>query len=96
MLKIRRSRDRLIFNMGIPIPGKYGLYIDTEPRSKHFVSNIRRLHNNTHLGVKNECCYLCTVDVSKILALQATVPVQVIIMRTMKQNKLSADFIVAY
>ena len=22
MLKIRRSRDRLIFNMGIPIPGK--------------------------------------------------------------------------
>ena len=26
MLKIRRSRDRLIFNMGIPIPGKDGLY----------------------------------------------------------------------
>ena len=31
MLKIRR--DRLIFNMGIPIPGKYGLYIETGPRS---------------------------------------------------------------
>ena len=41
MLKIRRSHDRLIFNMGIPIPGKavfilrrgpgiYGLY-DYEP-----------------------------------------------------------------
>ena len=28
MLKIRRSRDRLIFNMGIPIPGKDGLYIE--------------------------------------------------------------------
>ena len=27
MLKIRRSRDRLIFNMGIPIRGKSGLYI---------------------------------------------------------------------
>ena len=32
MLKIRRSRDPLIFNMGIPIPGKDGLYIETGPR----------------------------------------------------------------
>ena len=32
MLKIRRSPDRLIFNIGIPIPGKDGLYIETEPR----------------------------------------------------------------
>ena len=31
MLKIRRSRDRLIFNMGIPIPGKDGLYSETGP-----------------------------------------------------------------
>ena len=31
MLKIRRSRDRLIFNMGIPIPGKDDLYIETGP-----------------------------------------------------------------
>ena len=29
MLKIRRSHDRLIFNMGIPILGKDGLYIET-------------------------------------------------------------------
>ena len=33
MLKIRRSPDRLIFNMGIPIPAKDGLYIETGPRS---------------------------------------------------------------
>ena len=32
MLKIRRSRDRLIFNMGIPVHGKDGLYIETGPR----------------------------------------------------------------
>ena len=32
MLKIRRSCDCLIFNMGIPIPGKDGLYIETGPR----------------------------------------------------------------
>ena len=31
MLKIRRSRDRLIFNMRIPIPGKDGLYIERGP-----------------------------------------------------------------
>ena len=29
MLKIRRFHDRLIFNMGIPIPGKDGLDIET-------------------------------------------------------------------
>ena len=31
MLEIKRSHDRLIFNMGIPIPWKDGLYIETEP-----------------------------------------------------------------
>ena len=31
MLKIRRSPDRLIFNIGIPIAGKDGLYIETGP-----------------------------------------------------------------
>ena len=30
MLEIRRSRDRLIFNMGIPIPD--GLYIEMGPK----------------------------------------------------------------
>ena len=33
MLKIRWSRDRLIFNMGIAIPGIDGLYIEAGPRS---------------------------------------------------------------
>ena len=32
MLKIRRPNGRLIFNMGIPIPGKDGLYIEMGPR----------------------------------------------------------------
>ena len=31
MLKIRRSHDRLILNMGILIPGKDGHYIETGP-----------------------------------------------------------------
>ena len=36
MLKIRRSGDRLIFNMGIPTSGEDGLYIETGPRiQKH-------------------------------------------------------------
>ena len=33
MLKIRRSRDRLIFNMGIPILVRPHLYIETVPRA---------------------------------------------------------------
>ena len=32
MLKIWRSHHHLIFNMGIPIPGKDGLYIETGTR----------------------------------------------------------------
>ena len=35
MLKIRRPNGRLIFNMGIPIPGKDGLYIETGPSIRH-------------------------------------------------------------
>ena len=31
MLKIRRYLDRLIYNMGIPIPRKDGLYIEIGP-----------------------------------------------------------------
>ena len=40
MLKIRRPTGRLIFNMGIPIPGKTVFYIETGPCrhacSRHF------------------------------------------------------------
>ena len=32
MLKIRRPTGRLIFNMGIPLPGKTVFYIETGPR----------------------------------------------------------------
>ena len=34
MLKIRRPTGRLIFNMGIPIPGKTVFYIETGPSTK--------------------------------------------------------------
>ena len=33
MLELRKSHDRLIFNMEIPKPGKDGLYIKTGPES---------------------------------------------------------------
>ena len=32
ILKIRRSHNHLIFNMGMPLPGKNGLYIEMGPR----------------------------------------------------------------
>ena len=39
MLKIRLSHDCVIFNMGIPTPGKDGLYIETGPRSSYYSGN---------------------------------------------------------
>ena len=39
---IRRSRDPLIFNMEIPIPGKIGLYIEMELRKQFVGASFRR------------------------------------------------------
>ena len=47
LLKIRRSRDRLISNMGIPIPGKDSLYTETGPRSILNESQAGRLQGAT-------------------------------------------------
>ena len=38
MLKIRRPTGRLIFNMGIPIPGKTVFLIETGPRFRYILS----------------------------------------------------------
>ena len=40
MLKRRRSYDRLIFNMEIPIPGKDGLFIETGPDGEKFGTEL--------------------------------------------------------
>ena len=43
MLKIRRSCNRLIFNMGIPIPGKDSPYIERDPGCCfHLVVRLRK------------------------------------------------------
>ena len=44
MLKIRRPNGRLIFNMGIPIPGKDGLYIETGPGSQVLIFRANFAH----------------------------------------------------
>ena len=44
MLKIRRSHDRLFFNMGISIPEKDGLYIETGPDGLDYIAVITMLH----------------------------------------------------
>ena len=58
MLKIRRSRYHFIFNMGIPIPIRRHLYIETGPRSFQwrkflwqFSSDIRNKHLPTLVAV---------------------------------------------
>ena len=40
MFKIKRSRDRQIINMRIPIPGKGSLYVDTGPKILAPIWNI--------------------------------------------------------
>ena len=47
MLKIRRPTGRLIFNMGISIPGKTVFYIETGPRSYWVtVTGVKWLNNS--------------------------------------------------
>ena len=47
MLKIRRPTGRLIFNMGIPIPGKTVFYIETRPWPQWVESNRVLLRCNS-------------------------------------------------
>ena len=67
MLKIRRSRDRLIFIMGIPILVRRHLYIDTAPQES-INYPIKALHCETHfnlfLGLSTICD--CNVTMSQI------------------------------
>ena len=61
MLKIRRPLGRLIFNMGIAIPGKTVFLIETAPRQPplytitkyHPRSPFIRIYNETRLYVNN-------------------------------------------
>ena len=55
MLKIRRSCDRLIFNMWIPIPGKDGLYIETGPCSPHHWCEPKHMWHDLFLGTVPGC-----------------------------------------
>ena len=52
MLKIRRPLGRLIFNMGIAIPGKTVFLIETAPSTSGAMRYCNRLwNNNTHCRV---------------------------------------------
>ena len=54
MLKIRRLRDRLIFNMGIPILVRRHLYIETTPRSpSQYKDHLSRYRNGRETDLQN-------------------------------------------
>ena len=61
MLKIRRSRDRLVFNMRIPILAKRHLYIETYPRDVKKVSvSWRRIETSydikhVNISIAQDC-----------------------------------------
>ena len=59
MLKIRWSCDRLIFNMGIPIPGKDSLYIETGPRLRQHCHQLPVVEQAQTQSVK----IICTLGV---------------------------------
>ena len=54
MLKIRRPLGRLIFNMGIAIPGKTVFLIETAPRwyLQFPWNNLHETHKNAHVHYK--------------------------------------------
>ena len=62
MLKIRRSHDRLIFNMGMPIPGKDGLYIEMgHPSEMHLKLKPREISSDQQLW------FMCPVVLSTLV-----------------------------
>ena len=68
MLNIRRSCDRLIFNMGIPIPGKDGLYIMMKPVL--YIPFIVYVFPCYIHGVINVCCDMLYPIMISVLTLQ--------------------------
>ena len=52
MLKIRRPLGRLIFNMGIAIPGKTAFVIETAPRIQKNVFYYNKLDNSDQIMMK--------------------------------------------
>ena len=70
MLKIRRSRNRLIFNMGISIPGKDSLYIEMVPWTP--VLNWFDTDETLMIYIK-----ICKNDVSKSVFGGVAVPIGV-------------------
>ena len=62
MLKIRRSRDRLIFNMGIPILVRRHLYSEMAPRPSFNMKSVircRNYHYNDKIKMVMRPSYLC-------------------------------------
>ena len=51
MLKIRRPLGRLIFNMGIAIPGKTVFLIETAPRFLHLLYSYHYIRVELHVGI---------------------------------------------
>ena len=66
MLTIKGSRDRLIFNMGIPIPVRRHLYIETAPRRMYFTADVIPVThwcNTLHLPMNALCLSANTFSV---------------------------------
>ena len=61
MLKIRRPLGRLIFNMGIAIPGKTVFLIETAPRVHAPMQHVRRKLNKISIEISQKMCIFFTL-----------------------------------
>ena len=68
MLKIRRSRDRLIFNMGIPTLVRRHLYIETAPWFQ-WVTSSKPFHLDINVMI---CMYKCVARIESNHVYQAS------------------------
>ena len=66
MLKIRRPLGRLIFNMGIAIPGKTVFLIETAPRSQDISSHGIKLVIHECSGFSNTNANISQVDLCDV------------------------------
>ena len=62
MLKTRRSRDRLIFNMVIPILVRRHFYIETTPRRLPTSRPLSNMHFRIVAETEYECCMIWSMS----------------------------------
>ena len=76
MLKIRRPLGRLIFNMGIAIPGKTVFLIETAPRNHHRHTDLNMMNVTIEQWLSARLQYLQCISNGDVAVLHWTIDMQ--------------------